>query len=75
MPGSLTALLIGAVVWTTGNAKRAKAYFDMEPHSMDVVTMGEIAASLSTRWQLGARGFGPALFIEPDRPQLHVPGK
>ena len=43
MPGTLTALLIGAVVWTTGNAKRARAYFDM-----DIVTMDEIAALLST---------------------------
>jgi hypothetical protein len=48
MPGILTALLIGAVVQTTGKAKRAKAYFDMEPHLADVVTMGEIAASLFT---------------------------
>jgi hypothetical protein len=48
MPGTLTALLIGAAVQATGNAKRAKAYFDMEPHLNDVVTMGEIAASLST---------------------------
>ena len=74
MPGALTALLIEAVVWTTGNAKRARAYFDMEPHSMDVVTMGEIAASLSTRWQLG-RGASVPLSIEPDRPQSHCARK
>jgi hypothetical protein len=54
MPGTLTASLIGAVVWTTGNAKRARAYFDMEPHLMDDVTMGEIAASLSTSAAWGA---------------------
>jgi len=54
MPGALTALLIEAVVWTTGNAKRARAYFDMEPHIMDDVTMGEIAAWLSTSRAWGA---------------------
>jgi hypothetical protein len=32
MPGTLTALLIGAAVQATGNAKRVKAYFDIEPH-------------------------------------------
>ena len=48
MPGILTALLIGAVVQTTGKAKRAKAYFDIEPHLNDVVTMGEVGVSLST---------------------------
>jgi len=75
MPGALTALLIEAVVWTTRNAKRARAYFDMEPHSMDVVTMGEIAASLSTRWQLGRGASVPRFLLSPIGLNHIVPGK
>ena len=67
MPGILTALLIGAVVQTTGNPRRARACFDMEPHLMDVVTMGEISASLSTSGGWSA-GLLPLRIIHPQVP-------